>query len=71
MDYSGNLTNIKFKDGDDDGEEFAMSNVNIETVTNGWILRVTDSDDEETTEVFSFSDSDGLMEAIQTALGAS
>lgn len=55
------------KDGDD--TEFSAINLEVETVDNGWILKVTDEDDTEYTEVFRFDDAPHLMEAIKEALG--
>lgn len=66
-----NLTNIKFKDGDEDGSETeAAENISIETVANGWIVKVVDGEGDEYTEVYNFESSSNLITAIKEALGA-
>ncbi len=62
------MGNTQIKDGDGDEEEFSSTNLAIETVGNGWILRVTDEEDVESCEVFDFSNVDKLMIAIREAL---
>ena len=52
---------------DEDGEEFSNS-IRVNPVSNGWILTVTDTEDMEYTEVFEFSNADGLLESIRAAL---
>lgn len=65
-----NLTTLIPKDGDEDGEEFAFTELNIRTVSNGWILHSLDDEGGECVEVFSFKDAKNLMESIAEALKA-
>ena len=62
------VTNLKDKDGGD--EETITTYATIEVVANGWILKVTDENEEEYTEVYTFDKSKDLLDAIQIALGA-
>ena len=66
-----NLTNVQFKDGDGDDSSATAADINVRSVSNGWILDVVDDEQgEEYTEVFSFDDAKGLIRAIRLALGA-
>jgi len=62
------VTNLMTKDKDGEDDVFSASNLEIETVSNGWILRVVDEEETEYTEVFQFHEADKLLGAIQTAL---
>ena len=62
------VTNLMTKDKDGDDDVFSASNLEVETVSNGWILRVVDEEETEYTEVFQFHEADKLLGAIQTAL---
>ena len=64
------VTNLKFKDGEEEEGVFVASSISIEAVSNGWILKVSDEDEEETTEVYSFEQAPEMLTAIKEALGA-
>lgn len=66
-----NVTNLKIKDKDgDDIMNAPAASVHVETVSNGWILKIVEEDGEEYTEVYSVHAASEMLDAIKSALGA-
>jgi hypothetical protein len=65
----GNLTNLKFKDGDDDGGDFSLEFVNIEMVGNGYLVTFSYDDGDEEKEVYDYKDRKSMMKSIEQKLG--
>lgn len=63
------ITNLKFKEKDGDDNEVYVSYVSIQVVENGYIITVTDADDEDTSYVVPYKDKDGVIKLIKSSLG--
>lgn len=64
-----NLTNLKFKDKDGEDDNPSSIRASIETVSNGWILKVEDDETgAEWTEVYSFDSGNSLIDGLKEVL---
>ena len=63
------LTNLKFKDEDDGGEEVQLEFINIEVVKNGFIVISTYDDGEEEKEVFDHNTGNEMLRSLKQRMG--
>ena len=63
------ITNLKFKEKDGDDNEMYINYVSIQVVENGYIITVTDADDEDTSYVVPYKDKDDVIKLIKSSLG--
>lgn len=66
---SGNVTNLEFKDGDDDDDfDNVTGGVNIEPVDNGWIVNVI-NDEGDIRKVYEYKNGALMMKFLTEVLG--
>ena len=66
-----NLTNIKFKDGDEDeADDIYTSRIVIDVAENGWLVSVEDEEGEEIRHVYQFDSKEEMLKLLQESLGA-
>lgn len=65
------VTSLDFKEKDtDDNEPTLTSELRIEVVENGWLVTITNEDEEEVQHVFEFPNGAQMIAHITEALGA-
>lgn len=57
------------KTGDGDGESEGITNISIDFVNNGYVVRYVYDSEEEAVEVFQHKDTSGLLDSISECLG--
>jgi len=63
------LNMIDFKDGDE-GEGISYPSIQLEEVTNGWLVTLLDSEEEEYQYVYDFKNKGDLLSLLKDILGA-
>ena len=63
------VTNLQFKDGDDDDGDFSLENVSIDMVDNGYVVTFSYDDGDEVKEVYGYKDRKDMMKSIEHKLG--
>lgn len=61
---------LEFKEKDDGTEDVSYPRVEVEEITNGWVVTLEDSNDEEFKYVYDFKNLSELLKKLKEVLGA-